>query len=122
MNNRNFRTLGAVLCASAILFNPSMLFAESPQKGNQAWSQRMQALSKNLSELLPDLSSHERFTDKKNRARIEKNVKALGELAHSIGKKGDTRPVDADPTLRFVAELFEQEMDKDFQSSRIHWS
>ncbi|MEK7358494.1 MAG: hypothetical protein AAB250_18765 [Bdellovibrionota bacterium] len=71
------------------------------------WSAKMQALSKSLSELLPLVSSKKKFSDPKNDATIEADVKAVRALAHSL-KTGE-QP-SADPTMQIMSGLFEEDI------------
>lgn len=97
------KTLFYALVVAAAL--TSSLHAEEP-----TWSRRMQSLSQALSELLPDLTSQERFSNPQNADRIKKHVQTLSKAVHAIGKRSGAKPVDTDPTLHFVAELLEQEV------------
>lgn len=87
----------------------SISYAETrqdPKKKPEAWTQRMRALNKVLSELLPDITSDARFNDPGRRKRIEKNATELAGFAHDM--KGPTPP-DADPSIALIADLFDSE-------------
>ena len=73
----------------------------SPQK-SQLWKMKMAELYQTLSDLLPDLVSHERFYDQKNYAKIQKNAEKLTDLSHLIAP-------DADPSIGYISNMFEDE-------------
>jgi hypothetical protein len=88
-----------------IIFLAINLLGAKPQPD---WNKRMYELRSILSELLPDLISDEQFNSPKNFERIEKNAKKLADLTH--GMPGDKLPVDADPSITFIAGLFKDEI------------
>lgn len=88
----------------ALSLSPALVAVEKP-----TWPQKMQELSKTITELLPDITRSNAPTDTEKK-RLEKNAKKLARLAHTIkmpaeSKEGVVRP-DTDPTLTFVSGLF----------------
>lgn len=77
------------------------------------WSEKMQALSKTLSDLLPLVSSRSKFNDEKNQTRIQEDTKRLGALTHSLGT--GTTP-SSDPSLRMMTGLFEEDIQRAIES------
>ena len=77
------------------------------------WNQKMQALAKIFSELLPELVESEPPTAA-TRKRLERSTKQMLELAHTINMGPDTKgnplPPEPDPTIGFVSSIFEREM------------
>lgn len=77
------------------------------------WSEKMQSLSKTLSDLLPLVASSSKFNDEKNRTRIDEDTKRLKSLAHSL-KSGGTP--NEDPSLRVMTGLFDEDIERALQS------
>lgn len=66
-------------------------------------SDTMKELSRLLSELVADVSQTGKFTDAKNSKRIERNLKLLNDLSHSI------KSFDGDPSAKIIADLLKLE-------------
>ncbi len=96
--------LSLVSVAVALLSSTPSFGAEE----NVKWREKMHALAKTMSELLPEL-----FSKKGDPAIIEKDAKTLSELSHSLkpglmtGKM--VPPEDADPSLQIIATRFSDE-------------
>lgn len=87
---------------------PAPKSSESPTKTSPALSLKMQKLDKVLSKILVDISSDERFNDKKNYKTFDKNVNEFAGLAHNVAKypMGAT---DQDVTLQVMGADFDAE-------------
>lgn len=76
------------------------------------WNEKMQEMSKTLSDLLPELSESKPVS-LKSQKQLEKGAKKLMDLAHTINMGSDTKgnplPPEADPTIGFVSNLFARE-------------
>lgn len=78
------------------------------------WNQKMQELKSTFSELLPELSDSRPITPT-SKKQLEKSTKKLLELAHTINggpgsKGGSPLPPEADPTIAYIADMFEREV------------
>lgn len=96
------KRIGLVAFATLFLF-PIGLSAKPA-----AWNEKMRALESVLNRLLIDISSDERFGDKKNFKAIEKNANQLASLAHSIRSKADAPP-DKDLSVQLIGSDFATE-------------
>lgn len=85
-------------------------FAQEKAKPEAAasWSGQMQNLGDVLAQMIPFLSNPTKFSDPKNSQVINDYVKKLSSLSHTLGK-GVVNP-DADPSLQFVSNQFEDEI------------
>lgn len=79
-----------------------------PIGASAGWSQKMRALESTLNRLLIDISSDERFNDKKNFKAIQKDANQFAALAHSIKSKSDGSP-DKDLSLQLIGSDFASE-------------
>ncbi len=86
------------------------VLAEEKAKPNvqASWSGQMQNLGDVLAQMIPFLSNPAKFSDPKNTQVINDYVKKLSSLSHTLGK-GVVNP-DADPSLQFVSNQFEDEI------------
>jgi cytochrome c553 len=89
--------------------------AQTPASQSASWNEKMQALSRSLSSLLPMVTSKSKFNDPKNQAQIEKDVRNLRSLAHSL--KGDAGPM-ADPAVPAMTGLFEEDLERALEALR----
>lgn len=92
--------------AGAIVLSPWALTSErvgTPPKATLSpkWSIKMQELYQTLGSLLTDVTSDRRFSDLKNKSRIETQAKKLSRLAHDLTKKSMVSP-DSDPTIQII--------------------
>lgn len=76
------------------------------------WNQKMQELTKTITELLPELSDSRPITPAVSK-QLEKGAKKILDLAHTInmgpGTAGNPLPPEADPTIGFISNLFERQ-------------
>src|SRR4051812_4142178 len=87
----------------------------TPENQNPAWAARMQQLSQVMGELYPLLMSEKKFSAQENQAKVKNLVNQLSGLGHSINPSAraastSASPPDQDPTLRFIANEFDQEI------------
>ncbi|CAN5414409.1 hypothetical protein BH10BDE1_BH10BDE1_27690 [soil metagenome] len=101
----------AVVLVCASIFN----VARAEEKvGNAEWKVRMQAMLTDILPLIPYAFDEAKFKDEKNRAEIQKSLAALAN--HSAALKAHTAEFKTqpnakiDPSLRFIAEAFENEV------------
>lgn len=80
--------------------------AVSPE--GSTWTSKMRALESVLNKILIDISSDERFEDKKNFASIGRNTKEFAKLAASISVKGGRSP-DKDPSIDMIGNDFAED-------------
>lgn len=99
----------SVVTAVGLFLLPIGLWAASPPEPARAgWSQKMRALESTLNRLLIDISSDDRFNDKKNFKSIQKDANEFARLAHSIKSKSDGSP-DKDLSLQLIGSDFASE-------------
>lgn len=87
--------------------------AAPTEKKAQNWSTQMRELEKNLSALLVDLSSDERFNNRSNFKRIQAHAEKIAKVAHEIKS---TRAPDQDPTLGIISRQFASETKHAYQA------
>lgn len=80
----------------------SSAFASPPNRSVPP-SDTMKELSRLLSELVADVSQNGKFADSKQSKRIERNLKLLNDLSHSI------KAFDGDPSAKIIADLMKHE-------------
>lgn len=99
-------TLSLVNCTS----KPATTEVTNAEAGKaKAWPEKMQLLSKTMSELLPLVASRKKFSDPKNEQLIESRTEILKTLAHSI--KTGPKP-NADPSMQVVSGLMEDDISR----------
>jgi hypothetical protein len=81
----------------------------------KAWPEKMQLLSKTMSELLPLVASKKKFADPKNSEAIESRTETLRKLAHSV--KAGPKP-NADPSMQVVSHLMEEDITRALEALR----
>lgn len=79
----------------------------SEKTGTASWSEKMQGLSKTLSDIMPDLVST-RPPDAKTAKRLNEGAATLSRLSHQVNKGVATAP-DADPSVAMLSTLFDRE-------------
>ncbi len=80
-------------------------------KADEAWSSKMKELSRLLPALMTDTAKAKKMTDKEVK-KVAENAKKFAELAHKLSKdnkKAKLGPIDSDPTIAFVADVFEDD-------------
>jgi tetratricopeptide (TPR) repeat protein len=89
--------------------------AQSAQvdSSGKPWPEKMQSLSKTLSDLLPLVASKSKFNDVKNFDRIDVDTKSLSSLAH--GLKAGAKP-NNDPSMQVVSGLFAEDISRALES------
>jgi cytochrome c553 len=102
----------------AVTLVASLCFAQAgvaeEKVGNSEWKARMQAMLTDVLQLLPFAFDERKFNDEKNRAEIKKALDALAN--HSSALKAHTAKFKSlsndkiDPSVRFIAEAFENEV------------
>jgi tetratricopeptide (TPR) repeat protein len=70
------------------------------------WPNQMQELTKNLSDLLPLVADPQQYSAPEKRPMVSKTIESIKKLAHNITDKSPTP--DKDPSIRFIAQRFEQ--------------
>jgi len=93
-----------------VLFPLGLSAAAPVTRPEAGWSQKMRDLGSVLNQLLVDISSDERFENKKNFKAIEKNAIRFASLAHGIKSKSDAPP-DKDMSLQLIGSDFSAEAD-----------
>ena len=78
------------------------------------WSTNMRSLMEVLTELLPVVHRKADFDKPENRALIETATQRLSKLSHSMNSK--SIPPETDPSIRFMSQLFEQEIKRTKES------
>jgi hypothetical protein len=78
--------------------------------GAKLWPEKMQLLSKALSDLMPLVSSKKKFSDPQNQPVIEERTETLKSLAHAI--KTGPKP-NSDPSMQVVSTLMEEDINKE---------
>jgi cytochrome c553 len=73
------------------------------------WPQKMQQLSKVLSDLLPFIASQKKFTDPANAEKIERDTTELKSLTHAL-KTGEMP--NNDPSMKVVSQLFDDDLSR----------
>lgn len=104
------RLLSLVLLALASIASS----AEPVQAQSPEWRKKMGELYRVLSELMPDITSDQRFNAPENHRRIEKNAQKLAEFSHGMGQKGG-KADDADPSVAMIGGLFQSETDRAYR-------
>jgi tetratricopeptide (TPR) repeat protein len=129
MKNQNFIL---ACCLSLFIFNAcktnqsvnSIETPPAPQaSANLQWPNQMQELTKNLSDLLPALSDPQQYSNPEQRPHISKNIENIKRLAHNINEKTPTP--DKDPSIKFIAQRFEQNIQlalDSYQSGHFEFS
>ena len=102
--------------SNLMILNTAIAFgvlAANPVTAAPKWQQKMSELAQTMGDLLPELVSKQ--PDKKQ---IEKGAKKLSELAHGLNKdsKQFSPSPDADPSITYLASLFEKE------TKRAYWA
>jgi hypothetical protein len=100
----------SLVVAAACSHSDSKNLSSGKGEHSGNWQERMQALSKVLSDLLPLVANEAKFSDPKNSMRIDQDTKALKTLAHSLNS--DSLPANSDPSLRITADLFEEDINR----------
>lgn len=96
--------VGLVNCSSKPALSPKD--AETAA-ANKAWPEKMQLLSKTMSDLLPLVASRKKFSDPKNEKVILERTETLRTLAHAV--KTGPKP-NADPSMQVVSGLMEEDI------------
>lgn len=86
-----------------------------PISATATWHEKMQALSKALSRLLPLVSSRPKFNKPENGPAIEDDTRQLRTLAHSL--KTTSKP-NADPALQAMTQVFADDLDRALEGLR----
>ncbi len=100
--------LSLFLVTAALSLQCSQKPKVSSSGGDGSWPKDMQSLAETLKSLFPYLLSPRRFEDPANKEKIQAQLKKFSELSHSLSEKAP--PPDSDPTLRIVADEFQDEV------------
>lgn len=94
-----------------LLFLALVVFTSSAE-ASLKWAQKMQELNKTLTEILPEITSHKPPTAQ-GLKKLERGAKKLADVSHVIhmgaAKEASVLPPEADPSIRFISDLFERE-------------
>ena len=105
-------SLVTTACSSS---QPTTEAPNPPIAASATWHEKMQALSKALSRLLPLVSSRAKFNDPKNGASVEEDTRQLRTLAHSLKTTG--KP-NSDPSLQMMTQVFADDLDRALEGLR----
>jgi hypothetical protein len=129
MKNQNFIL---VLCLTLFIANgcktnrgPNLSESSpnTPTSANLQWPNQMQELTKNLSDLLPLLAEPQLFSNPDQRPLVGKTIENIKRIAHNINDKTPTP--DKDPSIKFIAQRFEQNIQlahDSYQSGHFEFS
>lgn len=109
--------VASALAAMLLLSNCSSKSSKEDSHGtaSKLWPEKMQLLSKALSDLMPLISSKKNFSNPANAQIIESRTETLRSLAHSI----KTTPApNSDPSMQVVSTLMEEDISRALDALR----
>ncbi len=98
---------------------------DSGSASDLQWRENMRTAKTIISELLPDLVDEAKFSDIKNRARIEKNINRLTDVSNLISHGLEKNFSQTDPTVQIVSHYFADNLKnakRGFEQQRYDYS
>lgn len=90
-----------------VLLTSFQIKAASPaENADVQWREQMRTAKTVMVELLPDLVDENKFSDIKNRARVQKNINRLTEVSSLISHGLEKNFSQTDPTIQIVSHYF----------------